>query len=498
MARLVIPQHHVSLQDYEAVAQLSAAVRDLIAEANSILPLLNGRRVWMVNSTERGGGVAEMLPALLTLVRELGVDAHWLVMESSDPEFFRLTKRIHNLIHGEGDPRLAPSARELFERVSRDNAEAISRHVTPGDLLVVHDPQPVGAGAFLRDAMDIVAIWRCHIGLDQRTPETAAAWDFVQPYASAYDHAVFSAPEYIPSYLSGSATIIHPAIDPLSHKNRELPIHKLVGILANGSLIRPFGPVLTPPFPDPAQRFQQDGSWTAASEPEDVGLLFRPIVTQVSRWDRLKGFLPLLKGFATLKMDLVNGTELDARFRRTIDTVRLVLAGPDPASIQDDPEAREVLDDLCELYLSLPPALQEDVAIISLPMSSAKYNALMVNALQRCSDIVVQNSLREGFGLTATEAMWKNAAVMASRAAGLRQQIRPGLDGCLVADPEDENELARTLGELLGDQRRREALGRSAQRRVHHDFLIFTQLRRWLEVVAQVVTTRWPGEVRSP
>lgn len=498
MARLVVPQHHVSLQDYEAVAQLSAAVRDLITEANSLLPLLEGRRVWMVNSTERGGGVAEMLPALLSLVRDAGVDAHWLVMESTDPDFFRLTKRLHNLIHGEGDPLLPDSARELYDRVSRENAEAISRHLAPGDLLIVHDPQPLGAGALIRDAMDIAAIWRCHIGLDQRTPETAAAWDFLRPYASAYDHAVFTAPEYIPSYLTGSATIIHPAIDPLSHKNRELPIHKLVGILANGSLIRPFGPVLTPPFPEPAQRFQQDGSWTAANEPEDIGLLFRPIITQVSRWDRLKGFLPLLKGFATLKLDLVNGTDLDPRYRRTLDTVRLVLAGPDPASIQDDPEAQEVLEELCELYLGLPPALKEDVAILSLPMSSPKYNALMVNALQRCSDIVVQNSLREGFGLTATEAMWKHAAVMASRAAGLRQQIRSGLDGCLVTDAEDERELARTLGELLRDQRKREALGRSAQRRVHHDFLIFTQLRGWLEVVAQVVTARWPSAGRAP
>src|SRR5690606_20767374 len=113
-----------------------------------------------------------------------------------------------------------------------------------------------------------------------------------------------------PHCFVGRGAIIHPAVDPLSHKNRSLPIHKLVGVLVNGGLVRPYGPVLTPPFPDLATRFRPDGSWAPASEPEDFGLLFRPIITQVSRWDRLKGFLPLLEGFVRLKEDLSNGAQL--------------------------------------------------------------------------------------------------------------------------------------------------------------------------------------------
>src|SRR5690606_7470050 len=103
MVQLVEPRHHVSLDDYEAVAPLSRSVQDLRREADGLLPLLDGRRVWMVNSAARGGGVAELLPPLLALLRELGVEANWLVMESDEPAFFRLTKQLHNLIHGEGD-----------------------------------------------------------------------------------------------------------------------------------------------------------------------------------------------------------------------------------------------------------------------------------------------------------------------------------------------------------------------------------------------------------
>jgi trehalose synthase len=490
MAQLVEPRRHISLDDYEAVAHLNGAVRDLRREAHRLLPALQGRRVWMVNSTRRGGGVAELMPPLLSLMRELGVDANWLVMETDAAEFFQLTKRLHNLIHGQGDPHLGPADRELYDQVSGDTANAIAGRIAPGDVLVVHDPQPMGAGAILRQTHDVAAIWRCHIGLDRDTPQTRAAWAFLGACASAYDAAVFTAPEYIPGCLAGRATIIHPGLDPLSHKNRDLPIHKLVGILVDGALVPPHGPVLTPPFPEPARRLQDDGGWAPVAGGKDLGLLFRPIVAQVSRWDRLKGFLPLMQGFAALKRKPRDG--LDERERRTLELARLVLAGPDPAAIADDPEGRAVLAELCGEYRRFPAELREAIAIVSLPMSSRKHNALLVNALQRCSDIVAQNSLQEGFGLTATEAMWKQVAVMGTRAAGLRQQIRHGLDGCLVDDPEDPDEIAETLVNLLCDQRRRDALARSGQQRVHDQFLVFTQVRRWLEVLADVVRARWP------
>lgn len=370
MAHLIESRHHVSLDDYESIAHLSMAVRELRQEAESLRPTLRGHRVWMVSSTSRGGGVAELLPPLLALLRELGVDANWLVMKTDDQEFFRLTKRVHNLIHGHGDANLGEAERELYDKVSHDTAEAVARHISSGDVLVVHDPQPLGAGAILRKRMDIAAIWRCHIGLDRKTPETRAAWTFLDACASAYDQAVFTAPEYIPGCLTGRATIIHPAIDPLTHKNRDLSVHKLVGILVNGALIRPPGPMLTPPFPKPAERLQRDGSWAPAIEPEDIGLLYRPIVTQISRWDRLKGFLPLMNGFVSLKRDLENKTGLGERHRHSVQLARLVLAGPDPASVEDDPEGKEVLAQtlqrLCGLRAKIPRRHRDHLAAYEL------------------------------------------------------------------------------------------------------------------------------------
>jgi trehalose synthase len=493
MVHVVEPRHPVSLADYESVAPLSATVRNLRQEAESRLPGLNGRRVVMVNSTSHGGGVAELLPPLLALMRELGVDAQWLVMETHDPAFFRLTKRLHNLIHGMGDPALGHAEHDLYERVSAENAQKIEKFLSPGDVLVVHDPQPMGAGAKLRERLDIAAIWRCHIGLDRETPETRAAWDFLQGYAEAYDHAVFTAPEYIPTCFAGRASIIHPAIDPLSYKNRNLSVHELVGTLANAALIKPWGPVITPPFAEPAERLQPDGSWAPATEPEDFGLLFRPIVTQISRWDRLKGFIPLMEGFVALKQELEARTDLSNEHRHKLQLVRLVLAGPDPTSIDDDPEGKEVLAELCAAYGTMPPQIQSDVAIVSLPMASKKNNALIVNALQRCSDVVVQNSLQEGFGLTVTEPMWKGTALMGSSAVGIRQQIRPGLDGLLVKDSEDVSEIANTLDTLLRDRSKRVALGRSAQQRVYDQFLVFTQVQHWLELLTNTISARWPA-----
>jgi trehalose synthase len=175
------------------------------------------------------------------------------------------------------------------------------------------------------------------------------------------------------------------------------------------------------------------------------------------------------------------------RQRRLLAQARLVLAGPDPASIRDDPEATEVFTDLCNLYRAFEPALQADVALLALPMASLKENALIVNALQRCATLVVQNSLQEGFGLTVTEAMWKRCAVLAGPACGLRQQIHDGAQGRLLTSAEDPKEIADTLEQLLLDPYTREAHGRAAQLRVLDEFLVFTQVRRWLEVLARVV-----------
>jgi trehalose synthase len=220
------------------------------------------------------------------------------------------------------------------------------------------------------------------------------------------------------------------------------------------------------------------------NEETDIGIPFRPIVTQISRWDRLKGYESLLEAFVHMKQT-IGRRGLSARHGRRLGTVRLVLAGPDPAAVADDPEATDVLEDLIRAYRSLPHWLQEDVALISLPMGSRDENALMVNALQRCASVVVQNSVQEGFGLTVTEAMWKQCSVLGSRACGIRQQIRDDVDGRLVPAGAEPAEIADLLDVLLDGLPARARYGRAAQRRVHDEFLVFTQVRRWLETLAE-------------
>lgn len=479
-----------SLADYEAVAHLAPAVVRLRERAAEARKRLEGRTVWMVNSTAQGGGVAEMLPTMVTLMNELGIRTRWFVLQTEKEPFFRLTKGIHNLIHGAGVPDvLEGDARDVYDAVNTENATTLATLVSDGDILVAHDPQPMGLAGPLKRERDIAAVWRCHIGLDEQNDATHAAWRFLEAYNGDYEHSVFSADEYIPEYFRDRARVIYPSIDPLSDKNRELHLHSVVGILSNGALAVPPGPVVQAPFAHIAERLQADGVWAPAVLPADLGLLIRPVVTQISRWDRLKGWLPLMRGFVELKERFFSRrTERPAIERRRLNQVRLIMAGPDPASIQDDPEGLDVIEELRSAYVDLDDEMKHDIALIALPMEDRSNNALMVNALQRSSTVIVQNSLREGFGLTITEAMWKRIPVLSNRrAVGPRQQITHACDGWLLDDPEDHAAIADALDFLLNDRTERAFLARTAQRRAHQQFMIFSQLEEWFDLLAEAV-----------
>ena len=276
----------------------------------------------------------------------------------------------------------------VYDHVSHQLADELTPHINPTDIVVVHDPQPLGVGSLIKERIKNPMIWRCHIGLDRDVDQTRAAWSFLRPYVMPYDRVVFSAHEYIPDYLAHRSSIIHPAIDPLSDKNRELSLHRVVEVLCNASMAVPFQPVLNLGFIAPARRLLPDGTFGSPVEGGDFGLLGRPIITQISRWDRLKGFAPLLEAFVRLKSRLREGhDERDCHHRRRLEITRLVLAGPDAESVQDDPEALDVLKDLCDQYTSFDKEMQQDVMLLTLPMVSRRENALMVNALQRCSTV---------------------------------------------------------------------------------------------------------------
>ncbi len=477
-----------TLEDYSIDTKFAAITASLQVEAEPLRPILDGRTIWMVNSTSAGGGVAEMLPRMLRLMNELGFDVRWAVIGTDREPFFHLTKRLHNLIHGDprADRNLTRDDAELFEAVNRENFESFKKHLGPDDVVVVHDPQPLPLGKMIADELGLLTLWRCHIGLDARTDATKAAWSFLRPYLEGYRHAIFSVPEYIPGYLSGRASIIYPAIDPLSQKNRDLPMHKIVGIFCNSGLQEAYEPVVPEDYEHRVQRVMPDGS---SSVPGEFGLLFRPYVLQVSRWDRLKGWEPLLEAFVRLKREYwaSSETSMEGWQRRRLELVRLVFAGPDPSSIADDPEGLEVLDQIKSAYCSLEPRLQEDVELLLLPMESQRENALIVNALQRCATVIAQNSIQEGFGLTCTEGMWKQVPILGSLACGIRQQVRDGIDGLLTKNPEDADEVCANMRSMLIDPALRRRMGRSAQRRVYDEFLVFRQISRYLHLVSRLI-----------
>lgn len=477
-----------SLDDFARHAPLKGPVRDLRAMAQNYADRFEDRTVWMVNSTAQGGGVAEMLPKVVSILREVGVSAEWAVIVSEEDRFFQVTKHIHNLLHGTGDPHLSDEDRALYRSVSQKMADRLARRVEPGDPVVVHDPQPLGTGALLKNKMEVPALWRCHVGVDETNAATETAWDFLHPWAEPYDETVFSLRDYVPDFLEDRADLIQPALNPLSPKNRTLSVSELTEILRRAELASSQHPTVDGNFASPAQRLQRDGSFAPATRPDDLGLMDRPIVTQISRWDRLKGFAPLLQGFARMKeSSFLDRNAVSERDRYRLSLSRLVLAGPDPDSVSDDPEGQKVFNEICRLWHDLPPEIQRDVAVITLPMTSRRINSLMVNALQRCSTIVAQNSLQEGFGLTVTEAMWKRRPVMGTHAAGLREQVKDGVHGRRTPSAEDPEAIAHTIHEMLNAEEERKTWARNARRRVSERYLVFTQVRRWLEVLARTV-----------
>ena len=482
----IIVKEGASIEDYLAYSNLKGLVNKF---QEAVLPLASALQdctIWMINSTATGGGVAEMLPSQMRIVRSLGVRIEWLVIEASDHHFFDLTKRIHNAIHGAGDGRFSEEDRNVYEKVNQANLEKALENIKDGDLVVIHDPQPMPLGALIKAQRDVRTIWRCHIGLEEQNDTTRAVWKFMDPYLSAYDHHVFSLPGYVPEQLKNKCTMIPPAIDPLSHKNRTLFMSKTVGILQQSGITNHHTPLLYPFYSHQVRRVTPTGDFDSVNKHSDLDIMYRPVVLQISRWDRLKGFKELMQAFIRMKENNEQKTDKDSIEYKRIKYTRLIFGGPDPKFVSDDPEGMEVLNELIDQYKSVSKELQEDIAILLLPLDNPKENALIVNALQRSASFVVQNSLQEGFGLTATEAMWKQRPVLVSGAAGLRYQVEHGSNGLINPDPTDIEALATVLEEMLNNPKERDKWAYNARNRVIDKFTLFSQIESWLSLLASL------------
>ncbi|MGC1187496.1 MAG: glycosyltransferase [Candidatus Acidiferrales bacterium] len=384
----------------------NAEIDDLRALAGP----LQGRGVQMVNSTAVGGGVAEILNRLVPLIEELGIRIRWDVLEG-DAKFFDVTKLFHNALQGDTrEP--TDEALETFRECNRRNYSLLDKNA---EFTVIHDPQP----AALIEARDGHAgywTWRCHIDLSRPNP---AVWKFLEQFVSRFDGTIFSSPEFsrqleIPQYL------FYPSIDPLSEKNRALEPAFIQSVL---------------------ERFQIDPQ--------------RRILTQISRFDRAKDPVGVVKAYRIVK--------------RYYDC-QLVLAG---GGASDDPEGAAVLAEVHTEAGNDP-----DIHILELPANSP----LEINALQWASTIIIQKSLREGFGLTVAEGLWKKKPVVASAVGGIPIQVIHKHTGMLCHSVEGA---AYQVRYLLSHPEIAERLGAQGHEHVKENFLITQNLKRYLTLFLQ-------------
>ena len=430
-----------------------------------------GRVIWNVNSTARGGGVAELLASLVPYSRGAGVDVRWVVIEG-DPDFFRVTKRIHNMLHGmPGDGEgLSQADEATYQAVSERNALELVAVLRPGDLVLLHDPQTAGlVGPLRRHGVRVV--WRCHVGTDTPNDLVLRAWSFLRPYVEEADRLVFSRAAFIWEGLERKrVSVIPPSIDAFTPKNQPLPPGAVESILRAAGIHaeRPTGSAsFTRLDGSPGRVDRQIERNGSPPLPGSV-----PAVVQVSRWDRLKDPAGVLRAFAD---GIGPSTE-----------AHLVLAGPSTAAVADDPEGPEVLAEVTSLVNRTPDALRERIHLFSLPMDDLQENAAIVNALQRRADVVVQKSVAEGFGLTVAEAMWKARPVVASAVGGIQDQVVDGESGVLV-EPHDLDGFADAVVGLLKDPARAEWMGHNARERVRGAFLGARHLEQYVDLFEGVV-----------
>jgi trehalose synthase len=378
---------------------------------------LRGKTVKMVNSTAVGGGVAEILNRLVPLMNELEVVTKWEVITGGN-DFFEVTKGFHNALHG-GEYAVTQAVKDIFLTYTEQNRQRMD---FSEDVFVMHDPQPA---ALIRSKRQDRGrwVWRCHIDLSNPNPEV---WGFLRPFVDQYDAAVFSSPAFS-RQLACPQYLFYPCIDPLSEKNKDLEDSMVQKVC------------------------------------DDFGIdRSRPVVTQISRFDRLKDPVGVIQAYKLA--------------RKYVDC-QLVLAG---GGATDDPEGAAVLQEVMEQADGDP-----DIIILNLPA----WSAIEINALQRASTLIIQKSLKEGFGLTVTEGLWKGKPVIAGAVGGIPTQVIHKLTGILVHSVEG---CAYQIRYLLTHPDYAAQLGRNGREHVKENFLMTTSVKRWLLLLQILLGTTKP------
>lgn len=378
---------------------------EVIKEITQEAKLLKGIRIVHLNATSVGGGVAEMLRSEVPLQKDIGLDSSWYIIPPNN-NFFEITKKIHNLLQGKSG-KLTADEKKTYIQYKKFIARSLLNLNPKPDILLVHDPQPAAAVSFLNGGRPKLALWRCHI--DTSSPNKSV-WQFLTPYLKFYDHFIFTSNEYIHGDFppQNQVSFITPVIDPLSSKN------KLISKDKARKYIKRFG--------------------------IDLG---KPLVTQVSRLDPWKDPLGVIDAYRLAK--------------NKFPDLQLALLAQ---SASDDPEGKK-------LFIQVKNYIKEEKGIFLLLNLSD--NEMAVNAFQTASDVIVQKSIREGFSLAVTEAMWKGSVVVAGNVGGIKLQIKDGLNGFLVNSP---FEASCKILQVLRSPRLRKKIAKNAHESVKNQFLL--------------------------
>ncbi len=392
---------------------------EVFQEINELAKDLKGLRVFHVNTTFRGGGVAEILKSLVPLMKGVGIKAEWYTIPPKEG-FFKITKKIHNALQGKEYAVSLWHRLRYLKHIGR--IANLMRDMRP-DIWVIHDHQPSGVILYLPNFHP--SICRIHIDLTSPNPEV---WKFFAGIFGMYDKIILSSKRFIKKEIKEKAVVFLPAIDPLAPKNQPLNLN------FSKKILKVFGV-------DP----------------------LRPLISQVSRFDPWKGFLGLIEAFQIAK--------------KKIPDLQLALVGFFLA--QDDPEAGKIFELVRKKAEKNP-----DIFLFSNPemLRNLKIHTF-VNAIQVASNVIVQNSTREGFGLSLTEAMWKRKAVVGAQAEGIRLQIQNGKNGFLVAN---SHQLAKRITQLVENPKLSEKLGQFARETVKEKFLIPRLLRDYLKLFKEL------------
>jgi trehalose synthase len=399
---------HKSIADYRHLAGQA-----LIEEIHDLAEPLKGKRVLHLNATAMGGGVSEILYALVPLMRDVGLECEWQIVIGRE-EFFNVTKMLHNAL--QGNPHsLTREDWEIYEKYTEMNAHELEGE---WDIVIAHDPQPAAIRTVLNDYPG-AWIWRCHIDLSTPNHEVL---DHLLPYLMPYECKVFHMTSYVPSGVNGKVEILPPAIDPLSPKNMALS-------------------------PD-------DAAFVCNQFGIDPD---RPLITQISRFDPWKDPIGVIDAYRIVKQQA--------------DT-QLALVG---SLATDDPEGWDYFQETYSYAADDP-----DIKILN---NLNNVGAIEVNAFQSQSDVVLQKSTREGFGLTVSEALWKGRPTVAGNVGGIPLQIENGVSGFLVNSPE---ETAESCLKILRDPELGKRLGRAGKEYVRTHFLMPRLLRDWLRIFSEL------------